>query len=111
MQFTVIVSSSVEISEMTGLESVHTAELSKESFEQLTFDWWTTIPIMHRFEDFPEYSDELLSVEGDRLPQWYVDHGWRDAVVTYEVRPYQARPLFPGPKHQQAYTVSFEVFL
>ena len=106
-----IVSSSVEIAGMTGLEWVHTAEMSKESFEQLTFDWWVTIPIMHRLEDFPDYSDELLSLEGDRLLQWYVDHGWRDAVVTYEVRPYQERFLFPGPKNQQAYTVSFQVFL
>ena len=107
----VIVSSSVEVSEMTGLEWLHTAELSKESFEHLTFDWWATIPIMHRLEDFPDYSDELLSHEGDRLLQWYIDHGWRDAVVTYEVRPYQERFLFPGPKNQQAYSVSFQVFL
>ena len=83
----VIVSSSVEISEVTGLEWVHTAELVERVFEHLTFDWWTTIPIMHRLEDFSGIFYELLSIEGDRLLQWYVDHGWRDAVVTYEVRP------------------------
>ena len=38
-----------------------------ESFQYLTIDWWNTLPIQHRFETFPTYSDELLSVEGDRL--------------------------------------------
>ena len=52
-----------------------------------------------------------MSVEGDRLLQWYIDHGWRDAVVTYDVSPYQHRFLFPGPRNKEAYTVAYHVSL
>lgn len=107
----VLVSSSVDIIDQSGLEWVHIAETSKESFEYLSTDWWSTLPIQNRFETFPEYSEELLSVEGDRLLQWYIDHGWRGAVVMYEVVPYQNRVLFPGPRNKEAYTVDFKVYL
>ena len=107
----IVVSSSVHIIEKSGLEWVHTAEMSKESFNHLTTDWWNTLPIQYRFETFPEYSEELVSLEGDRLLQWYIDHGWRDAVVTYEVTPYDHRIIFPGPLNQEAYTVAYRVVL
>ena len=102
---------SVEIVNETGVEWVHTSERSKESLQDLHFDWWDRLPIMYRFADFPSYSEALLSAEGDRLLEWYTDHGWRDAVVTYEVVPYKEMWLFPGPRKHDAYAASFSVLL
>ena len=101
----------VEVVNQTGIEWIHVSETSKDAFQDLHFDWWDRLPILYHFADFPLSSEQLLSAEGDRLLEWYIDHGWRDAVVTYEVKPYEGMWLFPGPRKHEAAVASFKVLL
>ena len=79
----IVVDTKIELVEYSGVEGLHIAERSKGSFQYLRLDWWDVLPIMRQLEDFPVLDEKTLSIEADNLLNWYIDHGWRDAVVSY----------------------------
>ena len=101
----------VEIVEYSGVGGLHIAEQSKDSFQYLRLDWWDVLPIMRQLEEFPVLDQDVLSVEADNLLNWYIDHGWRDAVVSYTWTPHISKPLFRGPRKSTSVVAEFRVHL
>jgi len=107
----IVVNTKVKIVEDAGVEALYIAARSKEAFQYLQSDWWDVLPIMRQLEDFPVLDENLLSVEADNLLNWYIDHGWRDAVVSYTSTPYVGKPLFRGPRKYTSVVADFTVHL
>jgi hypothetical protein len=107
----IVVDTKIEIVEYSGVERLHIAERSKGSFQYLRLDWWDVLPIMRQLEDFPVLDEKTLSIEADNLLNWYIDHGWIDAVVGYTWTPYNSKPLFRGPRRTTPMVAQFTVHL
>ena len=107
----IVVDTKIEIVEDSGVEALYIAARSKSAFQYIQSDWWDVLPIMRQLEDFPVLDENLLSVEADNLLNWYIDHGWRDAVVSYTSTPYVGKPLFRGPRKSTSVVADFRVHL
>ncbi len=107
----VVVSARVDIVDVTGVEWLHLAESSKSSLQTYTNEWWDTLPVLRQIETFPQASDAELQREADRMLNWYIDQGWRDATVSYGWVPYKSQPFLRAPKGREPVQAKFSIFL
>ncbi len=107
----VVVSTQVEIVDVTGVEWLHLAETSKESLKVYANDWWDTLPVLRQMEAFPVLSDLTLQREAERMLSWYIDQGWRDATVSYEWEPYQSKFFLRAPRDVEPVQAKFSILL
>lgn len=106
-----VVSTKVTIEDQSGVEALDLAETSREALQNLSVEWWDVLPVMRQIETFPRFDEDIVESEAQRLLDWYIDHGWRDAVVSYTWYPYDEKVFFRAPFRKEGIQVVFQIFL
>ena len=107
----VIVATDIQVHGISSGQAVLLEELSRVSLEHYHTEWWDTLPFMRRISPFASIEKYTIDKDAANILYWMADHGWRDAVISYDIEEYSQGILHRVPKKYTAKKLVYKVYL